>query len=517
MSAKTKAKMKKDISSLRSTLEYFRETGELVETRVDVDPHLEFAAIQKHMDGGGPIVLENVKGYPNARMVMNVFATMDRIADLFDVDDPKMFKHKAVEALRRPLPPIVVKDAPCQEVVITKDVDAWKVIPMISHAKSDPGRTLGAGNTVVTGKHFWGGSHIGYNRMNFRGPDYSSFQISPGSHMDMIATHWYRREPIPLTVNIGVPPACSMMAGSGFTYMILPKGCDELGVAGALQGYPVELVKAKSVDALAIANAEYVIEGYLDTTQKVWESPLAEAEQKQGVYPFHPEWPGYMGKAYRTYKFQATGITHRREKPIYNGMIVHGMDDHFIDTTMREACFLEIADRICPGLCVDTHIPMGMTDWGGVIFQIKKRRQRDEGIQKNILTAALSMSFGLRLAIAVDEDIDIYNMEDLMWALTTRLDARDGIQNVCPGGFGQTFQPAERSSAGSRDWTQTNIRFAGGMAFDATVPFQYKEAFERARYEVELVDLEKFFSKEQIALAKSSQQGYAKFMAERGI
>ena len=141
---------------------------------------------------------------------------------------------------------------------------------------------------------------------------------------------------------------------------ILPKGCDELGVAGALQGYPVELVKAKTVDALAIANSEYVIEGYLDTTQKVWESPLAEAEQKQGVYPFHPEWPGYMGKAYRTYKFQATAITHRREKPIYNGMIVHGMDDHFIDTTMREACFLEIADRICPGLCIDTHIPMGM-------------------------------------------------------------------------------------------------------------------------------------------------------------
>src|SRR3989449_7370070 len=64
---------------------------------------------------------------------------------------------------------------------------------MISHSKTDPGRTLGAGNTVVRGQHFWGGSHIGYNRMNFRGPDYSSFQISPGSHMDQVATHWYRK------------------------------------------------------------------------------------------------------------------------------------------------------------------------------------------------------------------------------------------------------------------------------------------------------------------------------------
>ena len=123
----------------------------------------------------------------------------------------------------------------------------------------------------------------------------------------------------------------------------------------------------------------------------------------------------------------------------------------------------------------------------------------------------------LRLAIAVDEDIDIYTMEDVMWALTTRLDARDGIQTVCPGGFGQTFQPAERSSAGSRDWTQTNIKFAGGMAFDATVPFQYKDAFERARYEMDVVDLEKFFSKEQLALARASQRGYAQWMAEHGI
>ena len=71
---------------------------------------------------------------------------------------------------------------------MTKDIDVWDVVPMISHSDSDPGRTLGAGTTVVRGKHFWGGSHIGYNRMNFRGPDYSSFQISPGSHMDQVAT-----------------------------------------------------------------------------------------------------------------------------------------------------------------------------------------------------------------------------------------------------------------------------------------------------------------------------------------
>jgi 4-hydroxy-3-polyprenylbenzoate decarboxylase len=508
---------KKDISSLRSTLEHLRETGELVATDVEVDPHLEVAAIQKHFDGGAPLLFERVKGYPRARIANNVFATAERIARLFGADDARKFKFKAVEAIRAPIPPIEVKDAPCQEVVITRDVDVWSVVPMISHASTDPARTLGAGQTVVRGRHFWGGSHIGYNRMNFRGPDYGSFQISPGSHMDQIATEWYRKGPIPMTINIGTPPACTMLAGAGFTYVILPRGCDELGVAGALQGFPVELVRAKTQDAWAIANAEYVIEGYLDTTQKVWESPLAEKDGRQGEHPFHPEWSGYMGKAYRTPKFQATAITHRADRPIYYGLIVHAMDDHFIDTSMREACFLELADRMVPGLTIDTHIPMGMTDWGGVIFQVRKRRARDEGLQRNILSTALSISLGMRLGIVVDEDVDIYNMEDVLWAMATRVNPKEDILTVCEGGFGQTFQPAERSSAGERQWTQANIRFAGGMGIDATRPFVYRDAFQRARYDVEVVDLAKFFTPEQIARAKATQRDYARFLADRGI
>src|SRR2546422_3595393 len=107
---------KKDISSLRSTLEYLREAGELLASDVEIDPHLELAAIQKQLDGGPPLLFENVKGYPNARLANNIYASAERIARLFGVDDPKAFKFKAVEAIRRPIPPIEVTDAPCHEV-----------------------------------------------------------------------------------------------------------------------------------------------------------------------------------------------------------------------------------------------------------------------------------------------------------------------------------------------------------------------------------------------------------------
>lgn len=511
--------MAKDITTLRGALEYIKQMGELLETNVEVDPHLEMAAIQKRLEGGPAVLFNNVKGYPGKRLVTNIFASDARIAKLFDVDEPKNLKFKILDAIHNPIPPKEVSTAPCQEVVITQDIDVWQVVPMISHTPSDPGRTLGGGNTLISGKYFWGGFHISFNRMNFRGKDYSSFQISPGSHTDQVATEWYKKENIPMTINMGVPPACTLLAGSGFDYVILPKGCDELGIAGALQGAPVEIVKAKTVDAYSIAQAEIVIEGYLDTTQKVWEHPEAEKEQKQGVFPFHPEWSGYMGRAYRTYKFVATGITLRRDNAIYYPLIVHSYDDHNIDAKVREACFLELGERVSPGFVRDVYIPLGMTDWGGVIFQVRKRRARDEGFQKNLLAAALSLSQGLRLAIAVDEDINIYSAEDILWALTTRVDPKEDIQIVAAGGMGQTFQPLERSAAApGAQWVRAEARYSGGILIDATVPFRYQWAFERAHYPIDLAEnLEKWFKKEEIEKAVASQCEYARWLASVGI
>ena len=509
------------VRSLRAMLEALKKEGLVLETDREINPKLEMTAIQKLLDGGPPIVFNKVKGYPNARLATNVMGSDKIIARMFGAKDRKELKFKIHDSILQPIPPKIVDKAPCQEVVIDKNIDVWPVIPMIQHTPTDPGRTLGAGKTVASPKQFWGGWHIGYNRMNFREDlgwkDHSTFQISPGSHTDQIMTKYYKKEPIPFTINMGVPPAATMVAGSGFMYTILPRGCDELGIAGAIQGFPLEMVKCKTIDAYSIAEAEYVLEGYLDTTKRVWESPLAEKDQKQGVYPFHPEWSGYMGKAYRTFQFNVTAITHRKDRPIYDPLIVHGYDDHNIGVICREACFYELAERISPGFCVDTHIPMCIPDWGGVIFQVKKRRVRDEGFPKNILAAALSCSLGARFAMVVDPDINIYSMDDLMWALATRVDAKEGITIVAPGGMGQTFQPAERSSAGAKEWTQSNIKFSGAIGIDATVPYQYTDAFERASYPIDVVNLKDWFTDEQIEKARSFQEPYAKWFAESGI
>ena len=98
----------------------------------------------------------------------------------------------------------------------------------------------------------------------------------------IMTANYHDDKPIPLTMCFGVPPACTMIAGSGFGYAIMPKGCDEIGMAGAVQGSPIRLVKCQTIDALTLADAEYVLEGYLHPRDKRYETKEAEDMGVQG-------------------------------------------------------------------------------------------------------------------------------------------------------------------------------------------------------------------------------------------
>src|SRR5207245_2017493 len=363
-----------DIRSLPGTVEWLRREGLLMETDVEVSGDLELTGVQRHFDGSYPILFNNVKGYPHARAITNLFANMDIVDRFFGYKDATDRTRRLAHALTHPIPSEVVPhhEAPCQEEVITNDLDVNRYIMAIRHTHLEGEITIGSGNSVVVGKYFAGGSHIGYNRMNFRWGNVGTFQSAPGSHMWQIITEHYRdAEPIPLTMCFGLPAACTLIAGGGFDYVVLPRGADELGAAGAVQGFPVRLVKARTVDAWAVADCEYVLEGHLYPRDKRYETAEAEAADRQGKFPFHPEWAGYMGKAYKAPTFHVTGITmrNRAERPLLYALGVHMSDDSNIDTTVRESAIFELCQRLQPGIIQDVNIPYAMTDWGGCIIQ----------------------------------------------------------------------------------------------------------------------------------------------------
>jgi 4-hydroxy-3-polyprenylbenzoate decarboxylase len=219
-----------------------------------------------------------------------------------------------------------------------------------------------------------------------------------------------KKERVPLTFCFGVPPACTLLAGAAFDYVILPYGCDELGVAGAAQGYPVRLVKARTVDAMAIADSEVVFEGYVDPRDTRYETAEADAAQTQGRFHFHPEWAGYMGKSYKAPTFHAPPSP-KPVEPIIYALGAHTLDEHNIDTTIR-GCDVRALQSHAPGIIQDVNIPYCMTDWA---LSSSEAQPIGGRLAAQLHVALLSTSQGMRVVIAVSEDIDIYSMDEVMW------------------------------------------------------------------------------------------------------
>jgi len=398
---------------LRSTLEWLRAQGDLIETEKEVDPDLQVTGLQKHMDGGCPVLFHNVKDKPGHQVITNLFGDMNVINKMFGWKDDVERTRKIAAAFRKPLKPEIISqsDAPVQEHVVLDPKDVNEYMVPIRHTTYETELTVGSGIRCISFDQFDGGTDLGYNRMNFRWGNVGTFQISPGSHMWQVANKYYKDDqPIPMSMCFGVPPACTLLAGAGFDYAILPMGCDEIGIAGAVQGAPIRMVKCRTVDAYTLADAELVLEGYVHPRDRRYETKQSEDADVQGRFHFHPEWAGYMGKAYKAPTFHVTAVTMRKPptKPIIYCLGVHMLDDHNIDTTVREAAIYELCDRLQPGIVQDVVIPYCMTDWGGCIIQVKKRHQIDEGWQRNFLAAALSCSQGMRIAIAVSEEVDTY-------------------------------------------------------------------------------------------------------------
>src|SRR5258706_6284627 len=161
---------KEALRSLPATVEWLRTEGLLMETDTEVSGDLQLTGIQKHFDGSYPILFNNVKGYPHVRAITNFFANMDIVDRMFGWTDRTDRTRRLSDALTHPIKNEVVSasDAPVMQEVITDDLDVYTYIFSIRHTHLESEITIGSGNSVVVGDKFWGGSHIGYNRKDFR-------------------------------------------------------------------------------------------------------------------------------------------------------------------------------------------------------------------------------------------------------------------------------------------------------------------------------------------------------------
>ena len=408
-------------------IEELEKAGELKRVKTEVDTNLEIAEIlRRAMYSNGPAILfENVKNY-DMPVLGNAFGSLkrleiglettdfteigQRIVDLTKMDIPSGFlnKIKKLPELSKMSDsfPKLENNGPVTEVF--SDSPSFDKLPILKTWSKDAGKFITFG--LVATKHPETGiRNLGVYRM----------QIVDSTHALM---HWQKHkrgahhhelkkekgEKIEVAIIIGGDPA-TVFSGVA----PVPEGLDKYLFAGITRKKGIKTVKCKTVDLEVPANAEIVLEGYVDPSDTRDEGPFGD---HTGYYTPKEPFP----------TFTLTGVM-QRKKPIYLTTVVGKpiLEDSYIGKVI-ERSFLPLIRMFQPEV-VDFAMPAAGWFQGLAIISIKKRYP---GQAKKVMMGLWGMGqLSLtKIFIVVDDDVNVHSMDDVLWAVTTRIDpARDTI------------------------------------------------------------------------------------------
>jgi len=378
--------------------------------------------------------------------------TRERLALAIETN-PAEIAMRFNEGIRNPIPPVTVKDGPVKEVIkVGDDVDLTELpIPLFHQEDGAPYISGGVG--VVKDSRL--GRNAGMYRMMYRTKHETG--ICLGSHRDL--RHLYERaldenRPLDFAAVIGLHP-CDLIAA---TYRA-PLGIDEFSIAGGLRGYPVELISCETIDVDVPADAEIVLEGeILPVGWSVSEGPFGEFTRLQGGLEFNP-----------IVKIKA--VTHRRN-PIFYALHMPFENIWLLAPALESAGLRALENAKIEPANIGA-LP-GASCYFTLVASIKNKKA---GEGKNALLALLSVS-DVKMAIVVDDDIDIFNRDELDWALTFRMQADKDVI-VVQGARGDKSDP----SAGGWQLPTEQLTTSSKLGIDATIPDGIpKEEYMRAKY-----------------------------------
>lgn len=458
--------------------------GQFHATDVAVDPNAELSGVYRYIGAGGTVerptqegpamMFNHVKGFPDTKVLMGLMASRKRVGLMFHHDFHTLgqFLNDAVE---NPVPPVMVDDAPAHEVVhqaTDPDFDIRKLVAAPTNTPEDAGPYITVGVVLGSNKAKTM-SDVTIHRMVLEDKDKLGIYIMPGGrHIGAFAKEYEAaNEPMPVTINIGLDPAITI--GCTFEPPTTPLGYNELGVAGAIRQEAVGLTPALTVAENAIARSEFTLEGYIMPNERIQEDINTHTGKAM------PEFPGYDGDANPALQvIKVTAVTHR-EQPIMQSVIGPSEEHVSMAGIPTEASILELTNRAIPGKVLNVYNPPAGGGKLMTIMQIHKDDEADEGIQRQAALLAFSAFKELKTVILVDEDVDIFDMNDVMWTVNTRFQADQDLM-VLPGMRNHPLDPSERP-----EYDPKSIRTQGmssKLVIDGTVPYDMKDQFVRAQF-----------------------------------
>ena len=415
------------IEDVSEFVEKLEKAGELKRVKTEVDADLEIAEIlRRTMYSNGPAILfENVKNY-DMPVLGNAFGSMKRLEIGLEINDFTEIGQRIVDLTKMDIPsglfnkikklpelskmsdsfPQLEKNGPVTEVI--EESPSFDKIPILKTWIKDAGKFITLG--LIATKHPETGiRNLGVYRM----------QIVDSTHALM---HWQKHKrgaqhheiskekgsKIEAAIIIGGDPATVFSAVAP-----VPEGLDKYHFAGIARKKGIKMVKCKTIDLEVPANAEMILEGYVDSCDMRDEGPFGD---HTGYYTPQEPYP----------TFTLTGIM-RRKNPIYLTTIVGKpiLEDAYIGKVI-ERSFLPLIRMFQPEV-VDFAMPAAGWFQGFAIVSIKKRYP---GQAKKVMMGlwGLGQLALTKIFVVVDDDVNVHDINDVIWAITTRADAaRDTI------------------------------------------------------------------------------------------
>lgn len=434
---------------LRSFLEAIEASGDLVTVTDEIDWDQELSGIGRlACERNGPaFMFTNVKDYaPDWRVTTNPIATWRRMAVALGLPaDTPVRELYAVYAEREQnsIPPLLVNDAPCKEVVIPADkVDLFDLpVPMVHDG--DGGRYLGTWDLVVSKDADTGWVNWGMYRFMVHNERYLTGYPRPTSHLGKMLLEGYvpSDKPMPIAIVIGADVPSHLAAAATFQL-----NGDEANLAGGLGERAVELVKCETSDLYVPANAEIVIEAEV----------LPNGIAQEGPYG---EYPGYrsgeMGDALCA---RVTAITHRRD-PILTLDTTGFMDSSATTTSISGAIAIRRRLEKHGVPVVDVYVPPE----GGVHLAIVSVSRGGAAVAKKVVEVLTARRALMSKIIVVDDDVDVFNIPQVLHAFATKCHPERGTHIHTYTGRANALTPAYSQQ-------ERAARLGASVAFDVTWP-----------------------------------------------
>ncbi len=410
--------MPKDLRSFVAQLEKTLP-DDIVRVTKSISPRYEISALLTHLENNKRFPLlycENVSG-SDAPVVINAQASRRLMALALECD-PRDLARKYSERQSKTLAPVEVKEAPVHEVIHAGNAVDLRRVPMLTPYDVNAAPYITAG-IVVAADSEGGVRNTSYNRLMMAGPRELRIFMAIGRHLWTLHNKAEQlNKPLPVAIIIGVHPLFSLGA-QAFT----PSTEDEYAVIGGMMNDALRVVQAKTVPILVPADAEMIIEGGILPNVRRIEGPFGE-------------FTGHAVPSDDRPVIEVTAITHRRDylfQDIHAGYTEHKL----MGAVPREAALLKAVRQTVPTV-KDVCMPVSGTCRFHAYISIAKRAPAQA---KNAICAAFAADMLLKHVVIVDDDIDVFDEERVLWAVANRFQADYGLV-VIPNAQGSELDPS---------------------------------------------------------------------------